>query len=293
MAQAISIGLATKLKEFGDFHKDLKSALDHRQIPLTQEQSFWEEQVQQYKVNYYQQLELLGEDCKDFSLEQRKSIFHQFSKGGIAHMLKDAPYFYHSIFKPRGYAGDAEMMALIYRNQYEGKTLFGKVMHKIGTECAAGIAIRNRKQLMAKEFEALGKGKVLSLAAGPAQEIYDVLEKGYDQLEFTALDHDIITLKNAQNGSYPNKEFFIEFVEGQIMGRFKNGTPIALSPTSIIKDKAVEEAFNNFNVTINNIEGLEYTDTDGSKCPFAAHIRKANPRTKKEYLNKYIPKLFL
>jgi len=191
--------LANSLKQFKEFHFDLENQVKSNQLTSQEESDFLDTLLPDAKAAYYQQLELLGDLCRDFSVEERKKVFAEFSRSGFHNFLKGAPYFYHSIFKPRGYAGDAEMMALIYRNQYEGKTLFEQLIHRMGTECAAGIAIRNRRELMLNEFKDLKKGKILSLAAGPAQEIYDAMEAGYTQLEFTALDHDIETLKNAQN----------------------------------------------------------------------------------------------
>ena len=50
-----------------------------------------------------------------------------------------------------------------------------------------------------------------------------------------------------------------------IMGRFRDGTPL----TSSTVDGMNEGVPNNFNYA---------DDTDGTKCPFSAHIRKVNPR---------------
>ena len=55
-----------------------------------------------------------------------------------------------------------------------------------------------------------------------------------------------------------------------VVGRFKDGTPVTLSP----EEKSLDPNFNNFNYD---------DDLDGSKCPFHAHIRKANPRGDKNH----------
>ena len=61
----------------------------------------------------------------------------------------------------------------------------------------------------------------------------------------------------------------LERVRGLIVGRFKNGTPITLRP--IPYDQTWENIYNNFT----------YEQDEGSRCPFHAHIRKANPRLDK------------
>ncbi|UVO54919.1 peroxidase [Sphingomonas sp. SUN039] len=54
-----------------------------------------------------------------------------------------------------------------------------------------------------------------------------------------------------------------------VVGRFENGTPVALSGSDMPAN-----ATNNFNYA----EPATGNDPDGLKCPFQAHIRKTNPR---------------
>lgn len=77
-----------------------------------------------------------------------------------------------------------------------------------------------------------------------------------------------------------------ENIEAQIMGRFKDGTPISVATEPIISNgKATPaqleaiKAFNEYesDPKIPKKEKDEY----GSNCPFFAHIRKVNPRTSK------------
>src|SRR5262249_12261597 len=56
-----------------------------------------------------------------------------------------------------------------------------------------------------------------------------------------------------------------ERVAAMVVGRFQNGTPIALA------------ARNSLRSTPNNFTYAD--DKDGLKCPLFAHIRKVNPRT--------------
>jgi extracellular factor (EF) 3-hydroxypalmitic acid methyl ester biosynthesis protein len=110
--------------------------------------------------------------------------------------------------KPRGYAGDAEMMQLIYENGYEGGTLFGKLLHKYAVEMPGAEAVRARRALVAgllREVRArFGDGarpfRFLSVASGPALELHDVFGSAADvrDLECTLLDQDPLALDAAR-----------------------------------------------------------------------------------------------
>ena len=118
-------------------------------------------------------------------------------------IVQEAPFYWRIINKPNGYAGDAEMMSYIYRNHFEGETPFGKFLHKHAVETKACQSVRNRKAYLVDQLRSLEKGKVLSLAAGPAQEIRDILKNhGENSYKFLALDHDLETL---QRFKYPKR----------------------------------------------------------------------------------------
>ncbi len=103
--------------------------------------------------------------------------------------------------KPRGYAGDSEMMRLIYANEYLGDSTFSKLMHKHAVEHPAAQSVRNRIELIAnflnKESKFYGassdrKMKVLSVGSGPALELQKILKspQDCDRYQFTLLDQD-------------------------------------------------------------------------------------------------------
>lgn len=111
-------------------------------------------------------------------------------------LLQESDFYWQIINKPFGYAGDAKMMEIIYRNDFDGKSLFGKVINKFTTNEKACTAVRNRKEFLITEIEKIGEGKILSIAAGPAEEIIEILNKfKQDNFEFIAIDHDINTAK--------------------------------------------------------------------------------------------------
>lgn len=59
-----------------------------------------------------------------------------------------------------------------------------------------------------------------------------------------------------------------------IVGRFEDGSPVTLSDEDGMIGSGTLNAFN----YSNDYRGDGKTDTNGSKCPFHAHIRKVNPR---------------
>lgn len=67
-----------------------------------------------------------------------------------------------------------------------------------------------------------------------------------------------------------------EIAEAQVVGRFKDGTPLLLKGSpGPVKNVALRKKIENFD----NGRMSYGVDKDGLRCPFHAHIRKVNPRT--------------
>ena len=108
--------------------------------------------------------------------------------------------------KPRGYAGDSEMMRMIYRQEDLGDSIFAKLMHRHPVSSPAAEAVRNRcKTIVEMVRDTRKKGergpgnplKVLSVACGPAWELNLLLQTPEDcaSYEFTLLDQDSLALQ--------------------------------------------------------------------------------------------------
>jgi extracellular factor (EF) 3-hydroxypalmitic acid methyl ester biosynthesis protein len=108
--------------------------------------------------------------------------------------------------KPRGYAGDAEMMQLIYENAYAGRTLFAKLLHKYAVEMPGADAVRARRTLIAgvlrdvRAHTSTRPFRLLSMACGPALELADIFHTPADarELECTLVDQDSLALEFAR-----------------------------------------------------------------------------------------------
>ena len=70
-----------------------------------------------------------------------------------------------------------------------------------------------------------------------------------------------------------------ERVAAKLMGRWRNGVPLTLSPNTSTPEPAVEgERLNEFDYRPGPGHPTFYDDSRGLRCPVGAHIRRLNPR---------------
>jgi extracellular factor (EF) 3-hydroxypalmitic acid methyl ester biosynthesis protein len=109
--------------------------------------------------------------------------------------------------KPRGYAGDADMMRLLYENAPVGARVFDRLLHLHAVRKPSADAVRARRGLvagiLAEVDRALGHPapfRFLSVACGPAWELRDVYAGRRDarRLEGVLLDQDPAALDHAR-----------------------------------------------------------------------------------------------
>jgi extracellular factor (EF) 3-hydroxypalmitic acid methyl ester biosynthesis protein len=112
---------------------------------------------------------------KEYSLRQ----LHEY--------LVQSPWLRRAKEKPLGYPGDYELMNGIYGSGayagFSGPTLFAKAINVLVTDAPSSVAVVERKNLIRRRLSALLDARrptgrpirVLSLAAGPAQETYELL----------------------------------------------------------------------------------------------------------------------
>ncbi|MGD0210039.1 MAG: hypothetical protein ABSC14_03555 [Desulfomonilia bacterium] len=145
-----------------------------------------------------------------FTDPKQHYIHREFFQKRLHSYLSKSRLFNRSITKPLGYAGDYEMMNIIYRNAFEGEDLFSQVLNKVDCEGTASRAVRNRRSYLYKKLKDLvinntssNDLKIMSVACGPALEIADLL-KGFEgktlpfHIEFIAMDQDNLALEDAK-----------------------------------------------------------------------------------------------
>jgi extracellular factor (EF) 3-hydroxypalmitic acid methyl ester biosynthesis protein len=103
---------------------------------------------------------------KDLSDEEH-AVYRAFCLLHLGAFFRCSPFMRRAHEKPLGYAGDYEMMNMLYRDPAEGQTLFGKVLNLYATREAAAQANINRLDFIARKIEraaeAAGGGRVLGM----------------------------------------------------------------------------------------------------------------------------------
>lgn len=154
--------------------------------------------------------ELLDEACRGATSEDWNAM-KALSQRLIHDRMMRAPFLHRCRVKPLGYPGDFEVMRFIYERQFEGVTLFGKALHQAVVHTRGATAVRTRKDVMKARLHALVDAdhgrrggrpiRIASIAAGPAQEVFEFLrerEGTLPPIELVLYDQDPLALAYAQ-----------------------------------------------------------------------------------------------
>ena len=149
----------------------------------------------------------LSDIISNFSSEehQRHGFYFRQQVWGF---IRCSAFMTRTNLKPRGYAGDFEMMKMVYANEYQGNTTFEKLMHKFAVDQPGATSVRNRKEIIVKMINKTSqymrlaenqKLRVLSIACGPVAELRDILNSPHSiaKYQFTLLDQDELALEEA------------------------------------------------------------------------------------------------
>jgi extracellular factor (EF) 3-hydroxypalmitic acid methyl ester biosynthesis protein len=112
---------------------------------------------------------------------EQHAACRSYYKGQLHPLILHSPFMRRAFAKPLGYAGDYEMMNMLYRDHAEGDSLFAQALNLYATQEGAARANINRiAYLGARIREAVGEGvsaRVVSIGCGPAREIGSLLER--------------------------------------------------------------------------------------------------------------------
>lgn len=212
------------LQSFKEFTADLV-------YDLSAYKKIFDEQDSQYELepddvkNSVQQAIITTEGSKfmEFFHRKVKELEHQVASFDLEQYQSHGSYFRKQLWefilccalmartnvKPRGYAGDSEMMKMIYQNSYLGESTFCKLMQKYTVGVPAAQSVRNRRKLIVDRLTKYRKSiqrdpgkkiRILSVACGPACELSDILlsTSDFHDYMFTLLDQDQIALNEAK-----------------------------------------------------------------------------------------------
>jgi extracellular factor (EF) 3-hydroxypalmitic acid methyl ester biosynthesis protein len=113
---------------------------------------------------------------------QEDHALKAFSRLHVHEYMMQSPWMARALAKPLGYPGDYEVMNYVYSRQFEGPNLFGRAVSYAFLQAPASIAVRARKDMVRDRLRKLVLGwkehrpiRILSVAAGPAQEVFELL----------------------------------------------------------------------------------------------------------------------
>ena len=130
---------------------------------------------------------------------------HQaFGKRQLLPLLLSSPFVYRTFQKPLGYAGDYEMVNMMFRDGAEGGSLFAKMINLYALQLIPIVGHRNRIELLhqrlveeTRRSAAANKTlRVFNLGCGPAHEIQNFLANDplSNNANFTLVDFNDETL---------------------------------------------------------------------------------------------------
>jgi extracellular factor (EF) 3-hydroxypalmitic acid methyl ester biosynthesis protein len=152
-----------------------------------------------------------------------------FGRRQLHPLLLSSPFVYRTFAKPLGYAGDYEMVNMMFRDTCEGGSLFAKMVNSYALQLPPIIAHRNRitylcDKLIEESLRVSRQGKplrVFNLGCGPAHEIQQYLGKGSvsDRADFVLADFNDETAAHTQSKLTDLKRQFGSGAKVQVVKR--------------------------------------------------------------------------
>lgn len=151
--------------------------------------------------------------------------------------LMRSRFFERAYYKPKGYAGDFNMIELIYRNEADGEGKLGRIIDGWCLKQTPARAVRARRVLLADTLDRYCRQlmqpdqpiHIMNLACGPSRELFDLIARcDYaSQINAICIDIDAEALEFANeqvnNFKHPAKvRFMNENVIKWALGRIKH-----------------------------------------------------------------------
>jgi extracellular factor (EF) 3-hydroxypalmitic acid methyl ester biosynthesis protein len=175
---------------------ELASELDQAQTFLDREESemaSWDlatrqlhsdELLQAVAVDVVATMNRAGAELHQFVAKLDKEgheVYRAVLQRQLGRFFARSPFLSRATGKPLGYAGDYEMMNMLYRDHREGATLFGKALNLYATQQPVARANINRIEFIGAKIRAAiarkpeGRVRIASIGCGPAHEVFALL----------------------------------------------------------------------------------------------------------------------
>lgn len=176
------------------------------------------------------------------AVEPAAQVAHRVYLRRMLHPLMMAcPFMYRIFSKPLGYAGDYEMMNMIWRDGFEGESFFAKVLNRYIINQAPGVSVRARVDYMtqvliqeaARASSTYGDARICSVGCGPAREVRNCLaHPASKHARFVLLDFNDETLKHTRSkieelSNRSGRVTSVEYVKKSAHSLMKEVNPMA------------------------------------------------------------------
>jgi extracellular factor (EF) 3-hydroxypalmitic acid methyl ester biosynthesis protein len=179
--------------------------------------------------------------------EELQPAHRAFGKRQLHPLLLCSPFVYRTFQKPLGYAGDYEVVNMMFREPYEGASLFAKVVNTYALQLPPIVAHRHRINFL---VETLGQetlriarqnrqANIYNLGCGPAQEVQRFLAENplADSALFTLADFNEETLAHTNRVLSEVKRRYqratgIQLLRRSVQQTIKEGDRTIQRPTS-------------------------------------------------------------
>lgn len=163
--EAVKKNLTQLLDEFGDYT---------RQFPV--ELGKESQHFAQFKGRFEKFLSQGEAICQGLDRRETRKVQQHSWAHPLHGTYLQAPVNWRAFHKPRGYAGDGELLDMFHRANYEGETGIGRLIHRVSMLQPAAQAVRNRANLVRAGIEETlyshsTQARILSMGCGTSPEL--------------------------------------------------------------------------------------------------------------------------
>jgi len=184
-----------------------KAEVEARHLSPTEQLKWQRELLSQLRPTIIAALASFFERFEEVSrrVDSDQVAAHQaFGKRLVQPVLMASPFVHRTLTKPLGYAGDYEMVNMMFRDPLEGGSLFAKLVNIYAMQLPPIVAHRNRIEYLGRKLEtealrgaAQKRGlRIFNMGCGPAVEVQRFLAGSQlsQHAQFTLVDFNDETL---------------------------------------------------------------------------------------------------